>query len=111
MQLTGPGDGWEDVAPFLDEAMAQLGEIDRGVVLLRYFKNRSLREVGRALRISEDTAQKRVSRAVEKLRVFLWKRRRLAVSGIALTSLLSTHAAQLAPAHRLVVSDHPVRGR
>src|SRR5215469_2233067 len=32
---------WEQLAPFLDEAMASLGEADRNVIALRYFENRS----------------------------------------------------------------------
>ncbi len=99
MQTPEAADAWQDLAPVLDEAMATLGEVDRGAVLLRYFKNCSLRQVGRALGTSEDTAQKRVSRAVEKLRTFIWRKRGLALSGVALTSLISTHAAQFAPPH------------
>src|SRR5688500_4550790 len=34
---TGSDSGWEDVAPFLDTAMAGLGEKDRNAILLRYF--------------------------------------------------------------------------
>ncbi len=97
MQIHGAETRWLDVAHYLDDGMAQLGELDRGAVLLRYFKNRSLREVGRALGISEDAAQKRVSRAVEKLRAFFWRKAGLAVPAVTLTSLLSTNGAQLAP--------------
>ncbi|HWX18640.1 MAG TPA: sigma-70 family RNA polymerase sigma factor [Candidatus Binatia bacterium] len=96
MQIAEPNTGWEQMAPFLDEAMAQLGEADRGAVLLRYFQNKSMREVGLALGLSEDTAQKRVSRAVGKLRRLLLKRG-VALSAVAVTGLLATHAAQLAP--------------
>jgi len=39
-----------------------------------FSKNRSLREVGETLGTSEDAAQKRVSRAVERLREFFTKR-------------------------------------
>ena len=98
MQTAAPDNGWEEMAPRVDEAMAQLSESDRCAVLLRYFQNRSLREVGRALGISEDTAQKKVSRAVEKLRRVLVKRG-VVTSTVAITGLLATHAAQLAPAH------------
>src|SRR5438552_11713093 len=68
MQSNEPEAAWEQLAPFLDEAMSQLGEVDRGAVLLRYFQNKSLREVGRAFGMSEDTAQKRDSRAIDRLR-------------------------------------------
>ena len=97
MQSNEPEAAWEQLAPFLDEAMAQLGEVDRGAVLLRYFQNKSLREVGRAFGMSEDTAQKRVSRAIDRLRRLLLKR--AAVPEAALSGLLSSHAAQIAPGY------------
>jgi RNA polymerase sigma factor (sigma-70 family) len=97
MQSVQTESEWEHWAPFLDEAMAQLAKLDREAVLLRYFRNKSLREIGVALGINEDTAQKRVSRAVDKLRHLLLKRG-VAISAVALTGLLATHAAQFAPA-------------
>src|SRR5215469_4940718 len=65
---------WTQIEPLLDEAMDALDETDRAAVLLRYFDNKSLREVGQALGTSDDAAQKRVSRAVERLRNLLAKR-------------------------------------
>src|SRR3954463_13929699 len=65
---------WTDVEPLLDEAMHALDEADRAAVLLRYFENKSLREVGATLGSSDNAAQKRVSRAVERLREFFGKR-------------------------------------
>lgn len=61
---------WNQIEPLLDEAVAALDDTDRAAILLRYFENKSLREVGVALGTSDDAAQKRVSRAVEKLREF-----------------------------------------
>src|SRR5690349_9331203 len=55
---------WEQIRPLLDEAMAELNEDEREALLLRYFKKLDLRSVGRALGVSDDAAQKRVSRAV-----------------------------------------------
>ena len=65
---------WSEVEPLLDEAMTALDETDRAAVLLRYFENKSLREVGATLGTSDNAAQKRVSRAVERLREFFAKR-------------------------------------
>jgi RNA polymerase sigma factor (sigma-70 family) len=98
MQNDEPEASWLELGPHLDEAMAQLGELDRGAILLRYFQNRSLREVGKALGVSEDTAQRRVSRAVDKLRRILL-RKGVAGSAVVITGLLATRAAQFAPAH------------
>ena len=88
---------WADIAPQLDEAMADLGERDRAAILLRYFENQSLRETGVALGVSEDAAQKRLERAVEKLRSLL-KRRKVAVPALLLTTALGAQAVQEAPA-------------
>jgi RNA polymerase sigma factor (sigma-70 family) len=87
---------WTHVEPFLDEAMHTLDETDRAAVLLRYFENKSLREVGQTLGASEDAAQKRVSRAVERLREFFAKR---GVTGGAsgLVVVISANAVQAAP--------------
>ncbi len=59
---------WENVAPKLDEALDQLNEEDRRALLLRFFSQKTMREVGTALGVSEDAAKMRVSRAVDRLR-------------------------------------------
>src|SRR5256886_17244608 len=65
---------WEHIAPHLDAALGELAEPDRDALLLRYFERKSAREMARALGTTEEAAQKRVSRAVERLRDFLAKR-------------------------------------
>ena len=87
----------DDLAPLLDEALAALGETDRGAVTMRFLQGRSLRDVGAALGMSEQTAQKRVSRALDKLRTF-FRRRGVAMAPDALAGGMSREAAQLAPA-------------
>jgi RNA polymerase sigma factor (sigma-70 family) len=90
------GAGWEELAPLLDEGLNKLGAGERDALLLKYFEKKSLRQVGEALGISEDAATKRVSRAVERLRVF-FQRRGTVVSAIALTTLLASESAKAAP--------------
>ena len=87
---------WEGVAPVLDEAMAELGDADHEAVLLRYFKNQDFHAVGLALGVSDDTAQKRVSRAVERLREFFVKRG-VTVGASGLVLVISANAVQAAP--------------
>jgi RNA polymerase sigma factor (sigma-70 family) len=87
---------WTHVEPFLDDAMSALDDTDRIAVLLRYFENKTLREVGRALGASEDAAQKRVSRAVEYLREFFAKRG-VTIGASGLVVVLSANAVQAAP--------------
>lgn len=80
----------------LDETVHELEQADRDAIVLRYFEKRGLREVGEALGVSEDTAQKRVSRAVDKLRDVL-ERRGFAITGSALAVVLVEQSVQAAP--------------
>jgi RNA polymerase sigma factor (sigma-70 family) len=88
---------WESVAPLLDEAISALDDQERDALLLRYFKNQDFRAVGAALGVSDDTAQKRVARSLEKLRATL-QRRGVTTTTTALSAALASHAVQAAPA-------------
>jgi RNA polymerase sigma factor (sigma-70 family) len=94
--MNSPDTHWKEIEPLLDEAMDTLDETDRASILLRYFENKSLREVGERLGTSDDAAQKRVSRAVERLREFFSKRGvTIGASGLAVA--ISGNAVQAAP--------------
>lgn len=84
------------IDPLLDEAIEQLNEGEQNVIALRFLEGRSLREVGEALAVSEDAAQKRVSRVVEKLRAFLVGRG-VVVSSAVLCSAISAQAVPSVP--------------
>jgi RNA polymerase sigma factor (sigma-70 family) len=73
MQNT-PNEQLAQFAPVLDEAINELSAEDRFAVLMRFFERQSFSSIGLALGITDDTAQKRVSRALEKLHVLLRKR-------------------------------------
>jgi hypothetical protein len=88
---------WEQIAPLLDEGLNQLNPDDRDALVLRFLRRQDFRAVGAALNISEDAAQKRVSRALEKLRAE-FTRRGVTTTAIALTTALSLNAIQAAPA-------------
>jgi RNA polymerase sigma factor (sigma-70 family) len=89
-------EAWGEVAPKLDEALGNLGEHDRTAILLRYFENKSFREVGTALGLGEEAARKRVERAVGKLRAKLVSEK-IEMPAAVLAGLLSAHAIQAAP--------------
>lgn len=91
-----PEPDWDRVRPVLEDAMHELGEKDRHAVLLRFFQNKSLKEVGLVLGLGENAARMRVDRALEKLRDVL-TRRGIATSA-SLASVISVHAVQVAPA-------------
>jgi RNA polymerase sigma factor (sigma-70 family) len=87
---------WEEIRPVLDDVMHELQEADREAILLRHFENRPFLEVGARLGLSENAARMRVERALERLRSLL-AQRGIATSA-ALSSVISAHAVQLAPA-------------
>lgn len=95
--MKSPPPPWEAIAPLLDEAVESLPAPDRAAILLRYFENKKLRDVGAALGLSDDAAQKRVSRSLEQLRAFLLHRG-VAVTAAGLATDLSAHALSTAPA-------------
>jgi uncharacterized protein (TIGR03435 family) len=89
-------EAWLQIAPILDDAMSKLGPKDRDAIVLRFFENKNLNEIGAAIGASEDAAKMRVSRALEKLRKFFSKR------GVALTAAIiagavSSNSVQAAP--------------
>lgn len=87
---------WEEIAPHLDAALADLSEPDRDAVLLRYFENKPAQEMAAILGISAEAARKRVSRAVDKLRENFAKRG-ITAGAAGLACIISTNAVQAAP--------------
>jgi RNA polymerase sigma factor (sigma-70 family) len=87
---------WTQIEPHLDKAVQSLDETDRAAILLRFFENKSLREVGETLGASEDAAQKRVGRALDHLRDYFVKNK-IATRTAGLAGVLSAHVIQAAP--------------
>ncbi len=93
---TMPEANWAEIGPLLDEAVGTLSAQDSKAVLLRFFKNQSHQEVGAALGLSEDTARKRVERALEKLRSH-FASRGVRTSSALLAAAMSANSVQAAP--------------
>jgi hypothetical protein len=87
---------WQQLAPALDDAMNGLTTNDRDVLVLRFFEGHNFRALGAALGTTEDTAQKRVTRALDRLRTRL-TRRGVTLSVTALAAVLGTQAVSAAP--------------
>ncbi len=87
---------WKEIAPHLDVALGELSTSDRDAVLLRYFENKPANEMSEILGVSAEGAQKRVSRAVEKLRKNLAKRG-ITAGAAGLIGTISANAVQVAP--------------
>ena len=84
------------IAPILDEAINGLGADDRTAILLRFFEQRDWRAIGQTLGGNEDSARKRVARALEKLHAIL-KRRSVTFSAAALGTALAAGTVTAAP--------------
>jgi len=90
-----PREAFDRLAPHLDAALSRLGERDRAAIVLRYFEDKSLREVATELGVTEAAAKQRVFRAVEKLRQTVGARD---LSTGALAAAITAHAIAPAPA-------------
>jgi len=89
-------ENWEQLGPILDEAVSRLRERDRQAVLLRFFNGLSHQEVGTVLGLTENSAQKCVDRALEKLRR-QFARRGVTVSSALLATTMGANSVQAAP--------------
>jgi RNA polymerase sigma factor (sigma-70 family) len=87
---------WERIRFILDGAMAELNEQDRDALLRRFFKDQDFRAIGESVGVSEDAAQKRVSRALDRLRV-QFARQGVTTSAVALSTALAANAVTTAP--------------
>jgi len=96
-ELHESGATWEHIAPHLDVALGQLSGAERDAILLRYFERKSAREMAQILNTTEEAAQKRVSRAVARLRD-LFAKRGITVGTSGLIVVISANAVQVAPA-------------
>jgi hypothetical protein len=76
--------------------MARLRARDRDAIVLRYFENKNFCDVGAALGVSKFAAQKRVDRAVEKLRT-IFGRLGIHSSTTAIAETVSAHSVQVVP--------------
>jgi len=90
-------EAWRHISPLLDDAMAKLGHQDHDAIVLRFFEDKTMRDVGVGLGLNETAARKRVNRAVEKLRNLL-TRRGTTLSTAVLVAAISSHSVQAAPA-------------
>jgi RNA polymerase sigma factor (sigma-70 family) len=92
-----PSDELAHLAPVLDEAINALPTEERTTVVMRFFEQQSFRSIGVALGISDDAAQKRVTRALERLHVLL-RQRGVTLAVPAVAAALAADSLTAAPA-------------
>jgi RNA polymerase sigma factor (sigma-70 family) len=81
--------GTGEILQVVDGALLGLGALDREVVARRYLQGQEVRDVALAVGMTEDSARRRIARALEKLRKLLARRgvqAPVAIIGAALAS-------------------------
>ena len=87
---------WSRLAPWIDDAVNLLPPADRDALILRFFERHDLKSIGNRLGVTEDAAQKRVARALDRLRAILAERG-IASTATALGISIGEHAVASAP--------------
>ena len=88
---------WHDLAPHLDQALDQLPDDLRAIVVEHFLQRRTQAEIASELGVSPTTIARRLDTAMEALRANLKKAGVIASAGV-LAALISENAAQAAPA-------------
>jgi RNA polymerase sigma factor (sigma-70 family) len=88
---------WQQMQPWLDEVVGLLRHDDRQAILLRFYEQKSMADVGTALNVSEDAAKKRVAKALDKLRKML-ERKGVVMPAAGLGIAMAVGTTQPAPA-------------
>ena len=94
--LAAPAVPWDQLRPLLDECVGQLKEADRDAIVLRFFQGKTHQEVGAILGLTENSANKRIERALEKLRSHFASRGVTATSALLATTI-TANSIQAAP--------------
>jgi RNA polymerase sigma factor (sigma-70 family) len=84
------GDGRHELTPEIDGALSKLPPQDSQLLLMRFWQEQDWRSIGRNFGLSEDAAQKRMSRALERLRRILARRGITSTAGVLSAVLAST---------------------
>ncbi|MFT3870956.1 MAG: sigma-70 family RNA polymerase sigma factor [Nibricoccus sp.] len=94
--VSDPDPSTRELWMVIDDALYEIGEKDRAVLLLRFFEDRSHADIAAALGSSENAVRMRTERALEKLRTRL-VRRGITSTAAALSVTLTGHATAAAP--------------
>lgn len=88
---------WEDVSKYVDEALDELDEEIREVLIRHFFEGRATTDIANDNGTSQPTVSRRIKSGVTELRKKL-KQRGVIVPAVVLGSLLGENAVQAAPA-------------
>ena len=88
---------WREIMPHVDQAILELSEPDRVAITLRFHEKRKMRHIAERLGASVAAVEKRIARALEKLRQRLARGGVAPATAAALGALMAEHAAEAAP--------------
>jgi RNA polymerase sigma factor (sigma-70 family) len=88
---------WEDLSRYVDEALNDLDDQTRAILIQYFFEGRSMTDLAGDRGISHPTVSRRIESGVTQLREKL-RRRGVIVAAATLGSLLGQNAAEAAPA-------------
>ncbi len=93
---TGAEPAAAQIEGVVDDLLSRLGQRDRGAIVLRYLQDKSVDDVALALNISPPAAQKRIARALSRLKILL-ARHGIVTAGDALEQGLCSQVLHAAP--------------
>ena len=88
---------WEDLSAYIDEAMDELDDQSREILIMHFFENKTMAAIAEETGVSQPTISRRVEAALSRLADKLYKKGVIMASA-ALGTLLLENAAQAAPA-------------
>jgi RNA polymerase sigma-70 factor, ECF subfamily len=89
-------DPWHEIEPLVDEALLEMPEDLRNLLVWHYLEGRTLTQIATANGMSQPTASRRLTTALEQMRYQL-RKKGVAVTSVALSSILAS-SVQAAPA-------------
>ncbi len=89
---------WEQIRPVIDDVLHELNESDRTAIVLRYFEDRPLKDIGAQLGITENGARMRVERALARLEPLLARRGIRSAAAVLAVALLAGGSIAAPPA-------------
>lgn len=87
---------WAELEPLVDEALAELPEQTRAMIVECYLAGRTQQELAARMGMSQSTVSRKLDAAIGELRACL--KRKGVMCGAGLATLLGTHSANAAPA-------------
>ena len=89
------GDDRHELTPEIDGALSKLPPQDSQLLLMRFWQQQDWRSIGRNFGLSDDAAQKRMNRALERLRRILARRGITSTAGVLSAVLAGTVPREL----------------